>query len=220
MSLRDADVWYFDCDGVLLDSNAAKTEAFRRAAAPYGAEIAERLVTYHLATGGVSRQVKAQYLFDELLGRPPEPEELERFFDLFAAAAQDGLRAAALDESAVELLTELRSAGRRAYVVTGGSQVEVRNEFERRGIAHLFDGIHGNPRPKHAIVAALVEEIPKARGVFVGDGSLDAQVAEHFGLQFVFVRHWTEWADAEASLPTGSVTVDDLGELRGRWSAS
>ena len=41
---EDIRTWFFDCDGVILDSNAAKTEAFRMVATPYGGEAAEALV--------------------------------------------------------------------------------------------------------------------------------------------------------------------------------
>lgn len=45
----------FDCDGVVLNSNRIKTEAFRVVAAPYGDAAAGALVQYHLAHGGISR---------------------------------------------------------------------------------------------------------------------------------------------------------------------
>ncbi len=36
----------FDCDGVVLNSNKAKTEAFYKAALPYGEQAASALVEY------------------------------------------------------------------------------------------------------------------------------------------------------------------------------
>jgi len=37
----------FDCDGVILDSNRVKTDAFHKAALFYGGEVADIFVQYH-----------------------------------------------------------------------------------------------------------------------------------------------------------------------------
>ena len=58
----------FDCDGVLLDSVPAKTQAFARLARPYGQEAEKRFVQFHQSHGGVSRYEKFAWFFREILG--------------------------------------------------------------------------------------------------------------------------------------------------------
>ena len=50
----------FDCDGVILDSNVVKTEAYFRTAKNLGASDAQaqQLVDYHIKLGGISRYHK------------------------------------------------------------------------------------------------------------------------------------------------------------------
>ena len=50
----------FDCDGVLLDSNKVKTDAFYKSALPYGENAANELVSYHKENGGISN-VRSKY---------------------------------------------------------------------------------------------------------------------------------------------------------------
>ena len=57
----------FDCDGVVLDSNRVKTEAFRAAAMPWGRAAAEALVANHVANGGVSRYEKFASFLEHIL---------------------------------------------------------------------------------------------------------------------------------------------------------
>ena len=45
----------FDCDGVLLNSNEIKSNAFYKTALQYGEAEALKLVDYHIKNGGVAR---------------------------------------------------------------------------------------------------------------------------------------------------------------------
>ena len=49
---------FFDCDGVILNSNSIKTKTFYDVAFRYGHNNAEELVKFHIANGGVSRYAK------------------------------------------------------------------------------------------------------------------------------------------------------------------
>ena len=45
----------FDFDGVILDSNDVKTEAFYEMYIQYGESIAKKVVNHHKKNGGISR---------------------------------------------------------------------------------------------------------------------------------------------------------------------
>lgn len=206
--------WIFDCDGVLLDSNAVKTDAFRLAAAPYGDRAAEALVRYHRRTGGVSRHEKARYFFDEILQQPVSIEELDRFVGCFANAVVGGLADVVEDAAARALLDHVHDQGCAVFVVTGGDEDEVRSEFDRRGLAHYFTGVYGSPTGKREIIQALLDSgAIRAPVAIVGDGALDAASAVECGFDFVFVSHWTEWDGWEHALPPASIVVEDLAAL-------
>jgi beta-phosphoglucomutase-like phosphatase (HAD superfamily) len=67
----------FDCDGVILDSNQIKTEAFNRVGLQFGSEAANELVSYHLQHGGVSRYQKFEYFWVDVLHRTYDVEKIE-----------------------------------------------------------------------------------------------------------------------------------------------
>ena len=66
----------FDCDGVLLDSNKVKTDAFYKSALPYGENAANELVSYHKENGGISRYIKFEYFLDSILGLAVDQSKL------------------------------------------------------------------------------------------------------------------------------------------------
>ena len=73
-SLDGYGTFVFDCDGVLLDSNRIKTEAFYEAALSYGEDAACELVRHHREHGGVSRQLKFAYFLERIVGQQPSSE--------------------------------------------------------------------------------------------------------------------------------------------------
>jgi phosphoglycolate phosphatase-like HAD superfamily hydrolase len=209
--------WFLDCDGVLLDSNRVKTEAFRSVALRYGRPVAEQVVAHHLAHGGVSRYVKLQRVFDQILGRPPDSGELEELIDEFAKVSRAGLADSRVDPDAGALLGILVERKTRRVVVSGGAEHEVQWALSHHDLADRFDAIHGSPRTKHEIVGAeLGDGRDSAHNVLVGDSRLDLEVAVNHGLHAVFVTHWTEFTDWRAFVAEHRevLVVDDLGELR------
>jgi phosphoglycolate phosphatase-like HAD superfamily hydrolase len=189
-------LWLFDCDGVLLDSNCVKTEAFRAVTSRYGRDVADDVVDHHIRHGGISRYVKFQRIFDELLQRPPESGEFETLLDDYSAATVEQLLEVPVDPAAERLLSQLVGSGAECHVVTGGQQDEVRMVLEQRGLARHFAGIHGSPTPKYDHVARLVgARSGEARIFLVGDSREDLRIALALDLVPVLVTHWSEFAD-------------------------
>lgn len=191
----------FDCDGVVLDSNRIKTEAFRIAAQPWGAAAAGALVAHHVANGGISRYVKFARFLDTILpehapGAVPgrDGPGLDDLLAAYAQAVHAGLMSCAVAEG----LEALRAATPQArwLIVSGGDQAELRAVFAARGLAQHFDGgIFGSPDSKHDILAReLASGTILSPALFLGDSRLDHEAAARAGLDFVFVSGWTEFA--------------------------
>ncbi|MDG9925609.1 MULTISPECIES: HAD family hydrolase [unclassified Pseudomonas] len=194
----------FDCDGVVLDSNRVKTEAFHAAALPYGKKAASELVAYHVAHGGISRYRKFEYLLRHILGRQESLEELQVLLQCYAGLVREGLLGCAVAPGLVELRERLPDC--RWMIVSGGDQAELREIFAMRGLAELFDGgIFGSPDAKDLILEReLRRESIRQPALFIGDSRFDHQCARQSGLDFVFLhgwsefKSWREYCDAES----------------------
>ena len=211
----------FDCDGVVLESNAIKTEAFRIAARPWGAAAAAALVAHHVAHGGVSRYAKFTHFLDRIVpdlapGRVPgrDGPGLEALLAAYAGAVRAGLMSCAV-AGGLEALRAATPAA-RWLIVSGGDQAELREIFAARGLAALFDGgIFGSPDTKDAILAReLATGTLRRPALFLGDSRLDHEAARRAGLDFVFVHGWTEMPGWEGYVRQHALpTVPDLAAL-------
>ena len=139
----------FDCDGVVLDSNVVKTEAYFRTAKNLGATDAQAqaLVEYHVKLGGISRYHKFEWYLHEVLNQPVTEQAVQALLDEFARELEVGLMECAVAEG----LEDLRSATPKAnwMILSGGDQQEIRALFAKRDLAKYFDGgLFGSPDTK------------------------------------------------------------------------
>lgn len=207
--------WVFDCDGVLLNSNRVKTDAFYEAAKPYGEDKALALVDYHVKNGGISRYVKFETFLQRIVGRPSvDAGELSELLERYAAFVKQGLRECDV-ASGLEQLRQLTQAA-TWMVVSGGDQQELREVFRDRGLDTHFDGgIYGSPDNKDDILKReLGSGAIQTPAVFVGDSQYDIEAASRAGLDFIFLSEWSEsthdFEGATLKLPAISSIVEQM----------
>lgn len=190
----------FDCDGVVLNSNKVKTQAFYNTALAFGQAAAERLVKYHVERGGISRYKKFQWFIDNLnkedLAQSKDQPNLDNLLSSYAAEVHKGLRNCQISEG----LTELREKTKDSIwlIVSGGDQAELRELFAERDIAQFFDGgIFGSPDSKEVIMSREREQGNiKSPAVFIGDSQYDYTAVESVGdIDFIFVTDWSEFTN-------------------------
>ena len=81
----------FDNDGVILDSNQAKTKAFAKSVESYNGNKIKDFINYHVKNGGVSRFEKIDYFYSEIMGIDNYSKELEESLSIYAENAKKGM---------------------------------------------------------------------------------------------------------------------------------
>ena len=188
----------FDCDGVVLNSNKVKTEAFYNTALQFGRAAAERLVKYHIERGGISRYEKFQWFIDSLteddLAQSESEQNLDSLLATYASEVHKGLRSCEIAEGLAELRNKTEAS--TWLIVSGGDQAELRELFTERDIAQYFDGgIFGSPDSKEVIMNRERElGNIKSPAVFIGDSQYDYTAVDSVGgIDFIFVTDWSEF---------------------------
>ena len=196
--LTDYTTLIFDCDGVVLDSNKVKTDAFYQATLPHGEAAAQAMVDYHVTNGGVSRYKKFAYFLEQIAPTHAVNQQsldLEALLKAYAGYVREGLLSCDMAPGLEALRQQTPNA--RWLIVSGGDQAELRDVFASRGIADWFDGgIFGSPDTKDEI---LERELGNGNivqpALFLGDSKYDYQAANAAGLDFLFLSGWSEVAD-------------------------
>ena len=196
MNLNKYQTIIFDCDGVILNSNFQKIEAYRNTALTYGASKvqAEDLVNHHVKLTGISRYVKFKYFLKEIMGEDVKDSSMETLVNSLNKEVINLLK----DCEVAEGLEKLKSQTQKStwMVASGGDQEELRFLFKEKKITSYFDGgIYGSPSSKHQIIEKKLKDKNFLPALFLGDSLYDIQTAQKFNLDFIFVYGWTDLKD-------------------------
>lgn len=182
-----------DCDGVILDSNTLKTDAFREALANYPTDATDQFIDYHKRNGGVSRYQKFEYFFKDMLGIEDFQAELESTLKRYAATVSSALLTCPETTGLRDFLEYAREKASRRFVLSGSDQTELRNVFKKRGLHKYFDDILGSPEPKQSHLARMHQtKLIEPPALLIGDGKADHDAAHAAQIDFAYVYGFSE----------------------------
>ncbi len=191
---------FFDCDGVIFDSNGFKIEAMRRTLASHTPVEIAQMETHWRSNGGASRFVKFEHFYTQIAPHPDVSAATQQAAQQFGAKSLEAYQTA---EPIAEAIQLARTTGaERCHVVSGAAEAELHSVFADKGIRRYFATIQGSPRPKHELVAKVLSEHGCAPGdaLLIGDGAMDFRVSQELGIHFVYLAQFSEWTDARARI--------------------
>ena len=196
IDLKKYNTIIFDCDGVILNSNFQKIEAYRNTAISYGASKiqAEDLVSYHVSLTGISRNIKFKYFLKEIMGEHVIDSSMKKLVDTLNIEVITLLKNCEVASGIEKLKSHTKKS--TWMVASGGDQEELRFLFKKKNIASFFEGgIYGSPSSKYQIVEEKLKDKIFLPTLFLGDSLYDIQTAQKYNLDFIFVYGWTDLKD-------------------------
>lgn len=182
----------FDCDGVILNSNKIKSDAFYQVAMGYDPVAAKQLKMFSESTNGFSRRQIFTFFAEKIL----KEKNCELIVNSMVQEFSVVVKPALLKCDIVKRLVQIKAINKnsRWMVVSGGDQSELRSVFLARDILSLFAlGVFGSPRSKNVIIKEeFAEKNLLGSTIFFGDSRTDYEVAKHWGFDFVFVGAWSD----------------------------
>ncbi|MGG6324454.1 HAD family hydrolase [Vibrio cholerae] len=187
LQLGDYEVYIFDCDGVILDSNQLKIEAMKNVLDAHFSDkdlIAE-CINYFSHNFGKSRFHHVAHFLDVILDiEEGQKEELKSLIiHSFSKQCRALYLSAALSPSIVSFLEKCK--GKR-YVASGSEESELRDVFALRGLDIYFNGVYGSPISKAEIIKHILEQEQTSNAVMFGDAESDMLSAQQNHIDFVF----------------------------------
>ena len=186
---------FLDFDGVLVDSNSIKTEAFFELAMKFfSTHAAKALVDNHQQNPGGSRFTKLAWLLSNYRPIQPNLNQSELEWE-FSRLVLEKIKAANRTPGLASLLRDSRYV---SHILSAAPSIEITDLVQSFGWEDSFESrIHGSPETKVEHLNRLGKLVSLENSIFVGDASTDFEVARQFGMPFVFVSNWSEWSPSE-----------------------
>ena len=204
-----------DFDGVILESNQIKAEAFRQLFKAYP-QHGDKIVELHLTHGGMPRHEKLRTIYREFLRKPLRNEELARLDARFRNLVEEQILECPFVQGAEEFLKAYHSRY-ALFVASGTPEEEMRDQIRLRGIHCYFRGVYGSPRHKGEILRDILSENSwqPLQVLFIGDAIDDYNGAKEASVPFIGrvapgAKNPFDEKEVEA-------IVSDLEDLNRRW---
>jgi len=178
---------FFDFDGVIADSVNVKTEAFAEMFKPFGKDIQQRVIEYHLSHGGVSRYEKFKHWYKEFFNIDLKQEEVDELSERFSELVLRKVINAPYISGAKEALEYCAKNSIPSYVVSGTPEEEIKRIVLDRGLDGYFIEVHGSPRHKDEITSDILnrKKHKPSMCLFIGDAMSDYNAAMKNGVRFL-----------------------------------
>ena len=185
---------FFDCDGVILNSNKIKTDAFYKLALNFGELQAQKLVNHHLENGGISRYEKIKFFQKNIL-KNKNIKLYQELVDNYGTIVKEKLMKAEISKGVFKIKQFFPNS--KITVVSGSDQNELRWLFKEKRIDHLFNnGIFGSPKNKIEILEEIFSKFKgEEQSIFIGDSKYDFEVSKIFKIDFAFISEWSDLSD-------------------------
>lgn len=182
---------FIDFDGVLVDSNSIKVDAFFDVASRFfDTASALDLIDHHLQNPGDSRFTK----FAWLINKNQRQGRLVRSDELLAAFSENVLFRVRSADRCPDLTRLITRTTMTPHILSAAPTEEITYLVDLFGWKKVFESrIHGSPKTKADHLERLASTIDFKQSIFVGDAPSDYQVSQRFGIPFVFVENWSEW---------------------------
>jgi HAD superfamily hydrolase (TIGR01549 family) len=195
--LSQYDIIIFDCDGVLLDVNLLKCEAFGKAVEGYSCDIVGDFVNYCKKTFGVSRYVKFKEFLSDFAREPFQEDKYNILLNSYAKYCKEIYEYADITHYSKELLSELSNQNKKLYVASGSDEKELNEVFFDRNLSQYFNGIYGSPKTKLECTSIILKNSLDKKAVFIGDALSDMKTAKEHDIDFIYMSKYTVQSDEQ-----------------------
>jgi phosphoglycolate phosphatase-like HAD superfamily hydrolase len=183
--LNSLRVLILDFDGVVIESNAVKTQAFEKVFVRFP-QCAEAMMAFHHAHVSVSRFAKFDHLA-ELMGRGDDVALKSEVAADFSRYVLEGMMAVPLVPGA-EAFLQMAKARLSLYLASVTPEPELKLILAERGLAHWFRDVYGCPpwtKPDAIRHVLGKENVKPGDALLIGDSAGDQRAASETGVHFL-----------------------------------
>ncbi len=185
--IANYDIYIFDCDGVILDSNQLKIDAMRRALESTidDSNAITECVDYFRSNFGRSRFHHVDVFIEQVLrldNKATGGELKKSILNSYSEQCKSLYLRANITPGVIKFINQLSG---KKYIASGSEQHELRDVFKEKGLDVYFDEIYGSPIKKSDLVANILKIENSGNAIMFGDAVSDFEAACNNKIDFI-----------------------------------
>ena len=176
----------FDFDGVIIDSMPIREAGFRLIFQDFDKYLVDRLIDYHNQNGGLSRYVKIDFFFNNILKKAIQKDQSLSYAKSFSDIMKKEL--IKKEYLIIDSLFFIKGNYKKynLHIVSGSDEEELQYLCNELGIATYFHSIHGSPTAKSMLVKKILldNNYDINETILIGDSINDLDASIDNGIKF------------------------------------
>ncbi len=213
----ESEAYFFDFDGVIVDSVQIKAKAFALLFESHGSQIQEKIVSHHLNNGGMTRSEKIKYYFENFIGQKISKIDLVDYCEKFSQIVENEVVAAPEIEGAGDFLQKV-SGKIKCFIVSATPDDELVRIVEKRDLTKYFIEILGSKHSKTQNLNYLIKKynFNSFNCKFFGDAINDYTAAQNCSVPFIGIIPDTDsplYKKAPEMMWSKNFIQDNIGKI-------
>ena len=184
--------FFFDFDGVVVDSVNVKTDAFAEIYKPYGKKVVSQVISHHISHGGISRYEKFRYYHRNFLNKQISEAEVEELAQRFSDLIIQKVIKAPFISGAPEFLELVKTKNKKLFVISATPENEIKEIVKQKNLTQYFTDIKGSPLKKDKNLKFLIDryDLKISECLYFGDSEQDLNAAASLNIAFVPINYY------------------------------
>ena len=179
---------FFDFDGVIVDSDEIKSQAFYKLFESYNVTIAKKVLAHHENNIGISRIDKFRFYLDNYID--DKRFSIKILNKKFSKLVVKNVIEAKFITGAKKFLDE-NYKFLNFFLCTSTPQEEIEIILKKKNIDHYFKKIYGSPLEKNIQITYILKEfkIKNQESIFIGDSINDYKSSKSCDIKFILMMN-------------------------------
>tara|TARA_Y100001970_G_scaffold294156_1_gene447645 strand:+ start:13115 stop:13795 length:681 start_codon:yes stop_codon:yes gene_type:complete len=183
--------FFFDFDGVILESLEVKSNAFRQLYNNLSDEEIQNLISHHEQNHGLSRYEKIKLYHKKYYNINLSNIDLDKLSNKLSNIILEKIFDTDYVPGILSFLKKLQNKKRKIFIITGTPEFEINYILKKKKIHEIFTGIYGSPAKKTDHLENLIKQynVDTDKSIFFGDAYADYSAAKEFNIEFILRQH-------------------------------
>tara|TARA_Y100001970_G_C14013354_1_gene739662 strand:+ start:204 stop:842 length:639 start_codon:yes stop_codon:yes gene_type:complete len=180
----------FDFDGVILDSNNSKKDAFVECYDELNDNLKEKIAKYHLKNLGVNRYIKIENIEKKILKNKNWKIDKEEKINNFSKIVKKKVLDSKFIPGVLNTIKRLNKDN-DLFICSATPEKELVYICKKKKIFKYFKKIYGSPKSKKDILLNIMEKNKNLEKnfIYIGDAISDYNLAKDLKIKFISINN-------------------------------